>query len=98
MAYEDKRAASGVSQRPHALTLTERGKLTVTGVDEVVRFDETEVEMRTSRGDLIVRGEGLHVGRLAIDTGELGIDGTVSEVLYADEPARGEGFFARLFG
>ena len=97
MAYEDKRAPAP-PRKPHVLTLAERGKLTVTGVDEVVRFDETEVEMRTSRGDLIVRGDGLHVGRLAIDTGELGIDGTVSEVLYADEPARGEGFFARLFG
>ena len=97
MAYEDKRAPQS-APKPHVLTLSERGKLTVTGVEEVLRFDETEVEMRTSRGDLIVRGESLHVGRLAIDTGELGIDGSVSEILYADEPARGEGFFARLFG
>lgn len=97
MAYEDKRAAQP-AQRPHVLTLSERGKLTVTGVDEVLRFDETEVEMRTSRGDLIVRGSGLHVGRLAIDTGELSIDGAVSELLYEDEPVRGEGFFSRLFG
>ena len=97
MAYEDKRAPQSAT-KPHALTLSERSKLTVTGVEEVLRFDETEVEMRTARGDLIVRGENLHVGRLAIDTGELSIDGSVSEVLYADEPARGEGFFARLFG
>ena len=96
MAYEEKRAQPVA--RPHVLTLSERGKLTVTGVDEVLRFDEPEVEMRTSRGDLIVRGAALHVGRLAIDTGELSIDGTVSEILYADEPARGEGFFSRLFG
>ena len=98
MAYEDKRAAQTVPQRPHALTLTERGKLTVTGVDEVVRFDETEVEMRTARGGLLVRGSGLKVGSLAIDTGELRIDGAVSEIVYEDEPVRGEGFFARLFG
>lgn len=97
MAYEDKRPAPAAA-KPHTLTLAERNKLTVTGVEEVLRFDETEVEMRTARGDLIVRGTNLHVGRLAIDTGELGIDGTVSEVLYADEPAKGEGFFARLFG
>ena len=96
MAYEDKRPAAAA--KPHRLTLSERGKLTVTGVEEVLRFDETEVEMRTARGDLIVRGAVLHAGRLAIDTGELGIDGAVSELLYADEPAKGEGFFARLFG
>ena len=99
MAYEDKRAAAqSAAQRPHALTLTERAKLTVTGVDEVVRFDETEVEMRTARGGLLVRGSGLRVGSLAIDTGELRIDGAVLEIVYEDEPVRGEGFFARLFG
>ena len=95
MAYEEKRAPAA---KPHTLTVTEREKLTVTGVDEVLRFDETAVEMRTARGDLIVQGANLHVGRLAIDTGELSIDGAIEEILYADEPARGEGFFARLFG
>lgn len=96
MAYEEKRAQP--APRAHTLTLTEREKLTVTGVDEVLRFDEEAVEMRTARGDLIVQGSGLHVGRLAIDTGELSIDGAIAEILYADEPARGEGFFSRLFG
>ena len=73
MPYEDKKAAP--QRRPHAVTLDERSHLTVTGVDEVVRFDDTEVSMRTSRGMLTVHGEGLRVGRLAIDTGELAIDG-----------------------
>lgn len=80
------------------MILEERTKLTVTGVDEVLSFDESEVTMRTSRGSLIVRGSELHVGKLAIDTGELGIDGTVSELLYEEEQQRGEGFWARLFG
>ncbi len=96
MAYEDKK--NPPARRPHSVILEERGKLTVTGVDEVLRFDESEVEMRTARGDLLVRGSELHVGRLAIETGELGIDGAVSELVYEDEPARGEGFWARLFG
>lgn len=96
MAYEDKK--NPVVRRPHSVILEERTKLTVTGVDEVLSFDEGEVTMRTSRGSLIVRGNELHVGKLAIDTGELGIDGTVSELLYEEEQQRGEGFWARLFG
>ena len=96
MAYEDKK--NPAVSRAHALTLTERGKLTVTGVDEVLRFDEDEIEMRTARGNLIVRGSELRVGRLAIETGELGIDGNVDELAYADTAPRGEGFWARLFG
>ena len=53
MPYEDKKAAP--QRRPHAVTLDERSHLTVTGVDEVVRFDDTEVSMRTSRGMLTVK-------------------------------------------
>ena len=41
MPYEDKKAVP--QRRPHAVTLDERSHLTVTGVDEVVRFDDTEV-------------------------------------------------------
>lgn len=96
MAYEDKK--NPTVRRPHSVILEERTKLTVTGVDEVLSFDENEVTMRTSRGTLIVRGSELHVGKLAIDTGELGIDGTVSDLLYEEEQQRGEGFWARLFG
>ena len=96
MAYEDKR--NPTVSRAHALTLSERGKLTVTGVDEVLRFDEDEVEMRTARGNLLVRGSELRVGRLAIDSGEITVDGAVDELVYTDAPQRGEGFWAKLFG
>lgn len=96
MSYEDKKAAP--QRRPHAVTLDERSHLTVTGVDEVVRFDDTEVSMRTSRGMLTVHGEGLRVGRLAIDTGELAIDGAFDALDYTEETASGGGFWSRLFG
>ena len=89
MPYEDKKAAP--QRRPHAVTLDERSHLTVTGVDEVVRFDDTEVSMRTSRGMLTVHGEGLRVGRLAIDTGELAIDGAFDALDYTEETASGGG-------
>ena len=96
MPYEDKKAVP--QRRPHAVTLDERSHLTVTGVDEVVRFDDTEVSMRTSRGMLTVHGEGLRVGRLAIDTGELAIDGAFDALDYTEETVSGSGFWSRLFG
>ena len=89
MPYEDKKAVP--QRRPHAVTLDERSHLTVTGVDEVVRFDDTEVSMRTSRGMLTVHGEGLRVGRLAIDTGELAIDGAFDALDYMEETVSGGG-------
>lgn len=37
-------------QQPHKLSLDERKKLTVSGVAEVVSFEENAVVLRTSRG------------------------------------------------
>ena len=96
MPYEDKKAVP--PRRPHAVTLDARSHLTVTGVDEVVRCGATEVSVRASRGVLTVHGEGLRVGRLAIDTGELAIDGAFAALDYTEETVSGSGFWSRLFG
>ena len=37
---------------PHRLTLEERSKLTMTGVQEVVSFDDTAVVLHTALGTL----------------------------------------------
>lgn len=42
---------------PHKLCLNERRQLTMTGVTEVVSFDDTAVVLQTSLGTLIVQGK-----------------------------------------
>ena len=49
---------------PHKLQLNERKKLTMTGVTEVVSFDETAVVLQTSLGLLIVQGQQLQLKNL----------------------------------
>ena len=80
MAYEQKAAAA----KAQSLTLLERSKLTVSGVEEVLSFDEERIVMRTVLGELTVGGSGLHVGRLSLDTGELAVEGLVTELSYAE--------------
>ena len=50
--------------RPHKLTLENRGAGTVTGIREVVSFDENQVVLDTDLGLLTVKGKDLHVSRL----------------------------------
>ena len=73
MAYELKQAAE-LSQR---IDLTGRERLTVTGVEDVERFDELSVVMRTAAGVLVVTGEDLHIGKLSLDGGELLVEGHI---------------------
>ena len=46
---------------PHRLTLDDREKLTLTGVEDVERFDEGEIVLSTSAGALIIKGSELHM-------------------------------------
>lgn len=82
---------------PHRLVLEDRQKLTLTGVEDVGRFDESEIVMTTCAGTLIVRGEELHVEKLSLDGGELHISGTIVSLAY-EELRQSGGFFARLLG
>lgn len=85
-------------QAAHRLELIGRERLTVSGVEDVDRFDETGIVMSTSAGTLVITGEDLHIGKLSLDGGELHVDGRIDSVTYEDEgPSRG-GFFSRLFG
>ena len=82
----------------HRLELVGREHLTITGVEDVERFDETGIVMSTSAGVLVIAGEDLHIGKLALDGGELHVDGRIESMTYEEEGQGRGGFFSRLFG
>ena len=85
-------------QEAHRLELVGRERLTVSGVEDVERFDETGIVMSTSAGTLVITGEDLHIGKLSLDGGELHVDGRIDSVSYEDGGREQGGFFRRLFG
>lgn len=94
MTYEINRTA----ELAHHLEMEGRERLTVTGVEDVERFDEMCIVMSTCVGTLVITGENLHIGKLSLDGGELNVDGQIDAITY--EESRGEhgSFFGRLFG
>lgn len=82
---------------PHKLTLQQREKLTMTGVTEVISFDDGAVVLRTELGTLTVQGEGLQLKTLSIDGGQVAVDGHISALVY-EEPRQSGGFFRRFLG
>ena len=87
-----------VSAAEPRLELVGREWLTVSGVADVDRLDETGSVMSTSAGTLVVTGEDLHIGKLSLDGGELHVDGRIDSVTYEDQGQSRGGFFSRLFG
>ena len=82
-------------QLPHKLTLNERKNLTMTGVTEVVSFDDASVVLHTVLGTLEVQGENLQLKTLSIDGGQVAVDGHIT-ALYYEEPRSTVGFWGRF--
>ncbi len=94
MPYDDR---SNRPEAPHHLILEGREQLSVSGVEEVESFDESQIVMYTSKGALIVRGEGLHIEKLSLDGGDLKVEGMVDSLSYEERQSERGGFFSRLF-
>ncbi len=82
----------------HQLTLEGRERLTVSGVEDVERFDENTIVMSTTAGTLVITGENLHIGKLSLDGGELHVDGQIDALSYEDQSYGRSGLLHRLFG
>ena len=82
----------------HKLILDNRKEASVTGVKDVISFDEKEILLQTADGKLQIRGSGLHVKGLNLEKGEAALAGHDSLVyLSKDSPRKEEPLFTRLF-
>ena len=84
-------------QLPHRLTLNERRHLSMTGVSEVVSFDETSVVMRTELGLLVIQGQELQLKTLTLEGGQVVVEGNVMGMHYEAQRPAGS-WLRRLMG
>ena len=80
--------AENTVHKPHSLRLDNRSLLSLTGVEDVVGFDESTISVRLSDCSLVVKGSSLHISKLSLDSGEVVIDGTVSSLQYLGGSAK----------
>ena len=84
-------------QQEHTMTLERRKNLTMTGVSEVVSFDDTAVVLRTALGMLTVQGSQLRLKTLSTEGGRVAVTGEISALTY-EEPREPGGWLRRMFG
>lgn len=76
---EEKRKSSR-----HTFSMDEREKARIGGVMEVLSFDEEGIMMETTCGMLMLKGNGMHIGKLDLDAGDVTIDGMIDSITYSD--------------
>ena len=70
---------------PHRIILDNRSHMEITGVLDLLMFDEAEIVLETSGGVLNIRGEQLHMNTMTLEKGLLVLDGDIAEIFY-EEP------------
>jgi len=79
------------------LTLVNRRRLTITGITEVLRFDDTAAAFDTIKRRLVIRGENLRVETMDVEAGTVILNGTVSALGYVGDGSEKTGVFGKLF-
>lgn len=86
----------GGTATPHHVVMEERRRLSVSGVEDVERFDENTIVLSTTQGAMTVTGENLHIEKLSLDGGDLKVEGEIESLVYEEDRGSSGGFFARL--
>ena len=78
----------------HSLMLERQKGGTITGIREVISFDEKEILLHTEEGKLSIKGEGLHVKHLDLKSGQLSLEGKIDSLTYLGRKKdKKEGYF-----
>ncbi len=94
---ERKTMSTGVIQN---LILENRGKLSISGVLDVLSFDDQVVILETELGLLTVKGENIRINKLSIDTSEVIVEGDISSLAYTDketEKSKSTSIISKIF-
>lgn len=82
---------------PNNVIIEDRKRMSISGVLDVESFDENEISLNTTGGNILVTGEDMRVERLSIETGDIVIEGFIICIEYSDKHRGKEGFWSRLF-
>lgn len=67
------------------LVLENREKLSISGVLDVLSFDDQVVIVETELGLLNVKGDNLRINKLSIDTSEVVVEGEICNLAYSEK-------------
>lgn len=65
--------------------LENRKKLTLTGIKDVLSFDDEIIVLESELGLLNIKGMDLKVNKISVETGDVIIEGTIRMIEYSDK-------------
>ncbi len=82
---DDRNLVSQNSNVIQNIILENRERLTITGVVDVLSFDDLIVIVETQLGLLTIKGNNLRINKLNLDNSEVMIEGEIFNLGYSEE-------------
>ena len=81
------------------LVLENRNRLNISGVLDVLSFDDKIIILETELGLLTVKGDDLRINKLSIDTSEVIVEGEIVSLIYSNKDLnkKNESFLGKIF-
>lgn len=67
---------------PHNIIMENRKNLRISGVKDIDSFTESRIVLSTVMGELIIKGDDLHVITLEAESGDFSMTGCVNSIVY----------------
>lgn len=81
---EEKNFFKDKENKNHSLKIVNRENITLTGIIDLLSFDEELIITESTDGVLVIKGNNLHVNKLDLDNGQLEITGRMYNLSYED--------------
>jgi len=95
----EKKTENKIDDNKSNLMLESRKKLILSGVVEVISFDEQKIDLTTNLGNLTIKGEELKMNKLDVQNGDVIIAGSISSMIYNGKVSKksNESIISKLF-
>lgn len=81
----------------HNIIMEQRSRLVLSGISDVESFEEDNVQLKTTKGNLTIRGNNMKMESYQSEVGDLVMNGDIYALVYMNDSSAKEGFFSRIF-
>lgn len=82
---EQNYGAQNTNQKIQNVILENRKKLSISGVNDVLSFDDQIVILDTNLGMLTIKGKDIRITKLTLDTTDVLIEGMINSLSYSEK-------------
>ncbi len=86
---------TGENKSAHNVYICGRSRVELSAIEDVISFDESSVVLGSALGIISIEGQGLHILKMNVESGDIVIDGKINSLLYIDKTPRKNGLFSK---